>query len=306
MCAIVARDLTGRQFGSFQILSLLGEGGMGEVFRARDLTLGRDVAVKIVSATIGHDASRQSRFEREARLLASLNHPNIAAIYAVDSVDSSPALVLELIEGPTLADRLLSGPLPIDDVIAIARQLVDALDAAHEKGIVHRDLKPANIKITSAGLVKVLDFGLAKALTTEDESRSPTGSVSPTITGGLTREGTILGTSAYMSPEQTRGESVGRSADIWAFGCVLYEMITGRRAFPGETITETLAAVLKCEPDWSAFSGVPPALETLVRRCLEKNPRRRLHDIGDATIWLDEASRPAASGSMQPLPDVAA
>ncbi|HEX7795034.1 MAG TPA: serine/threonine-protein kinase, partial [Vicinamibacterales bacterium] len=287
----MARDLTGRQFGSFQILSLLGEGGMGEVFRARDLTLGRDVAVKIISADIGHDASRRSRFEREARLLASLNHPNIAAIYAVDSVDSSPALVLELIEGVTLADRLVSGPLPIDDVIAIARQLVDALEAAHEKGIVHRDLKPANIKITSAGFVKVLDFGLAKALTSEDESPSPTGSVSPTITAGLTREGTILGTSAYMSPEQTRGESVGRGADIWAFGCVVYEMITGRRAFPGETITETLAGVLKSEPEWTAFSGVPPALETLVRRCLEKNPRRRLHDIADASIWLDEAQR---------------
>jgi eukaryotic-like serine/threonine-protein kinase len=185
----------------------------------------------------------------------------------------------------------VSGPLLIDDVIAIARQLVDALDAAHEKGIVHRDLKPANIKITSAGFVKVLDFGLAKALTTEDESPSPTGSVSPTITAGLTREGTILGTSAYMSPEQTRGESVGRGADIWAFGCVVYEMITGRRAFPGETITETLAGVLKSEPEWTAFSGVPPALETLVRRCLEKNPRRRLHDIADASIWLDEAQR---------------
>ena len=301
----MARDLTGRQFGSFEILSLLGEGGMGEVFRARDLTLGRDVAVKIVGAGIGHDASRRSRFEREARLLASLNHPNIASIYAVDSLDDSPALVLELVEGPTLADRLLSGPLPIDEVIAIARQLADALEAAHERGIVHRDLKPANIKITPAGLVKVLDFGLAKALTSEDESPLPTGSMSPTITGGLTREGTILGTSAYMSPEQTRGEPVGRGADIWAFGCVLYEMVTGRRAFPGETISETIAAVLKSEPDWTAFSGVPPALETLVRRCLEKNPRRRLHDIADATIWLDESRRPAASGVGQSQSGVA-
>ena len=296
------RDLTGRQFGAFQIVSLLGVGGMGEVYRARDLKLGRDVAIKIISAGVGHDVVRRSRFEREARLLASLNHPNIAAIYAVDEVDDSPALVLELVEGPTLAERLHSGALPVDDAMAIARQLVDALDAAHEKGIVHRDLKPANIKVTSAGFVKVLDFGLAKAMiaTGDDESGSRSLSSSPTITGGLTREGTILGTSAYMSPEQTRGEAVGRGADIWAFGCVLYEMITGRRPFPGETISETIAAVLKSEPDWTPFASMPAPLETLVRRCLEKNHRRRLHDIADASIWLDESRRPNSNDSAQP------
>jgi eukaryotic-like serine/threonine-protein kinase len=287
----VASDLTGRQFGSFQMLSLLGAGGMGEVFRARDLTLGREVAIKVVSANVGHDSARRSRFEREARLLASLNHPNIAAIYAVEAIDDAPGLVLELVEGPTLADRLVAGPLTVDETVRIAVQLIDALDAAHQKGVVHRDLKPANIKVTNSGLVKVLDFGLAKAVTGGDEHSNASASLSPTITAGLTREGTILGTSAYMSPEQTRGEAVGRSADVWAFGCVLYEMLTGRRAFPGETISETIAAVLKSEPDWTPFASMPTPLETLVRRCLEKDVRRRLHDIADARIWLEEVQR---------------
>ncbi len=261
---------------------------MGKVYRARDVTLGREVAIKIIGTDPGHDPERRIRIDREARLLASINHPNIASIYSVETIDGSPALVLELVDGPTLAERLLSGPLPVDEAIAVARQLVDALDAAHEKGIVHRDLKPANIKITSEGVVKVLDFGLAKA--TEDGlAPSAAASLSPTVTAGLTRVGTLLGTVAYMSPEQARGLSAGRNADIWAFGCVLYETLTGRRAFAGATINDTLAAVLKSEPDWAVLPPLPAPLETLVRRCLEKEPRRRLRDVSDARIWLDES-----------------
>ena len=296
MCsAMDTGDLTGRQFGPFQILSLLGAGGMGKVFRARDHTLGRDVAIKIISGELGDDPDRRIRLEREARVLASLNHPNLASIYSVETIDGSPALVLELVDGPTLADRLSSSALPIDEAIAVARQLVDALDAAHEKGIVHRDLKPANIKITSEGVVKVLDFGLAKA--TDDGLNTSSAAFSPTVTG-LTRVGTVLGTVAYMSPEQARGATATRSADIWAFGCVVYEMLTARRAFAGATLSDTLAAVLTSEPDWSALPLAPAPVTTLIRRCLEKDTKRRLRDISDARIWLEESVQmPGHDGS---------
>jgi Tol biopolymer transport system component len=311
---------SGSRLGPYEILGLLGSGGMGEVYRARDTKLGRDVAIKILPHLVTTDSDRLARFEREARVLASLNHPHIGAIYGLEDVSGTPALVLELVEGETLAERLgrsedrplpiqrrephvtggappmtgrerLSGrskpQLSISDVLTIARQIADALDAAHEKGIVHRDLKPANIKITPEGVVKVLDFGLAKAAA--GDASSPDLSQSPTITTGGTREGVILGTVAYMSPEQARGKVVDKRTDIWAFGCVLYEMLTGRAPFPGETISDTIAATLEREPLWTALPHATPAgIRRLLRRCLEKDPKRRLHDIADARIELDD------------------
>jgi Tol biopolymer transport system component len=279
----------GRRIGHYEILNRVGAGGMGEVYRARDSRLGRDVAIKILPRTFTDDTSRLARFEREARALASLNHPNIATIHGVEESDGVKALVLELVPGDTLADRIAPTRRPglaIHEVLAIARQIADALDAAHEKGIVHRDLKPANIKITPEGLVKVLDFGLAKL--------QPGGgfdeSLSPTVTVGGTGEGLILGTAAYMSPEQARGLAVDKRTDIWAFGCVLYEMLTGRAVFAKQTVSDTIAAILEREPEWRALPpGTPPALERLLRRCLEKNPKRRLRDVGDARTDLELA-----------------
>jgi eukaryotic-like serine/threonine-protein kinase len=278
---------TGSRLGPYEIVAPIGAGGMGEVYRARDSRLGRDVAIKILPRIFSDDPDRRSRFEREARVLAALNHPHIAAIHGFEEADGVGALVLELVEGPTLEDRLRQGALPVRESIAIARQIAAALEAAHEKGIIHRDLKPANVKVTAAdGTVKLLDFGLAKALEPKVE---PGVSQSPTLTADGTRVGVVLGTAAYMSPEQTRGQAVDKRADIWSFGCVLFEMLAGRRPFPGQTISETVAAIIGDEPDWAALpADLPPRVSWLLRRCLEKDLKRRLHDIADARIELDD------------------
>jgi len=292
----------GTRLGPYEILSPLGAGGMGEVYRAKDTKLGRDVAIKVLPEMLASDPERLARFEREARVLASLNHPNIAAIYGVEDSTSVKALVLELVEGPTLQDRIEAGAIPVEEALPIARQIAEALEAAHEKGIVHRDLKPANVKIDPAGNVKVLDFGLAKALDPAVSS-SPDLSHSPTLSIG-TQAGMILGTAAYMSPEQARGKTADKRADIWAFGVVLWEMLTGRRLFAGETVSDTLAAVLRQEIDWSVLpAGVPPAVRRLLARCLERDPRNRLHDVADARIELDEAQR--AGGETAAVPATA-
>jgi len=251
---------------------------MGEVYRARDSTLGRDVAIKILPRAFTNDPERLARFEREARMLAAFNHPHIGAIYGVEEGDGLRALVLELVDGQTLAERILPGRVALPEALTIARQIADALDAAHEKGVIHRDLKPANVKITSAGVVKVLDFGLAKAAA--GDGSGPDMSQSPTLTIGGTREGVILGTAAYMSPEQARGKPVDKRTDIWAFGCVLYEMLTGRATFAGDTVSDTIAAILEREPDWRALpADTPPSVRRLLQRCLDKDRTRRLHGI---------------------------
>jgi len=276
--------LIGRRLGVYQIESLLGAGGMGEVYRARDTRLGRDVAIKTLPEALIADRDRLARFEREARLLASLNHPNIAHIYGLEG--DPPVIVMEFVDGATLADRISStSGLPVAEALTIARQLVDALDAAHERGIVHRDLKPANIKIAPDGIVKVLDFGLAKA---DSDTTASDLSHSPTITADHTKDGVILGTAAYMSPEQARGRPVDKRSDIWAFGCVVFELLTGRRAFPGETVSDIIGAILHSEPQLTALPpDVPPRVRELLRRCFQKDARQRLRDIGDARYELD-------------------
>ena len=277
----------GTRLGPYEILSPLGAGGMGEVYRARDAKLQRDVAIKVLPDAVAEDAERLARFQREAQVLASLNHPHIAAIYGLEKAGNFEALVLELVEGETLAERIAAGPIPIEEALAIARQIADALEAAHEKGIVHRDLKPANVKVTPEGKVKVLDFGLAKALT--GDRSAPDVTHSPTLTAAATQAGVVIGTAAYMSPEQARGKTVDKRADIWAFGAVLYEMLAGRKAFEGETVSDTLAAVLKTDPDWSALPGETPAVvRRVLRRCLERDRDRRLHDIADVRIEIEE------------------
>jgi eukaryotic-like serine/threonine-protein kinase len=271
----------GTRLGPFAIRDLLGRGGMGEVYRAHDERLGRDVAIKVLPSVVALDPERRARFQREARVLATLNHPHIAAIYGAEEHEGCWALVLELVDGETLADVIRRGPVPATDVTNIALQLVDAIDAAHERGIVHRDLKPANVKISADGVVKVLDFGLAKAIVGSEEAPDPTNS--PTVTSGGTRDGVIVGTAAYMSPEQTRGRLVDKRADIWAFGCLLFELLTAHPAFAGDTVSDVMIAVLQREPAWEALpSGTPPSLTSLIRRCLEKDPKARLRDIADA------------------------
>jgi hypothetical protein len=274
---------------------------MGEVYRARDTKLNRDVALKVLLAAFANDAQRMARFQREAQVLASLNHPNIASIYGLEESGGVRALVMELVEGPTLAERVAQGRIPLDEALPIARQIAEALEAAHEKGTIHRDLKPANVKVTPEGVVKVLDFGLAKALEGEGAAGQLSGAgltQSPTLTGMATEAGVILGTAAYMSPEQARGKPVDRRADIWAFGVVLYEMLTGKQAFQGETVSDTLAAILTRAPDWSALApSTPAALARLLRRCLEKDPKGRLRDIGDARIEISEAIAAHAGSS---------
>jgi len=278
---------SGTHLGPYEILSAIGAGGMGEVYRARDPKLGRDVAIKVLPEAFARDADRMARFQREAKVLASLSHPNIATIYGLEDSGSTHALVMELVEGPTLADRIKQGPIPVDEAVRIARQIADALEYAHERGIIHRDLKPANVKVTNDDAVKVLDFGLAKAL--EGDPLSLDISTSPTISRMATQQGVLLGTAAYMSPEQAKAKPVDRRADIWAFGCVLYEMLTGEVAFSGESVTDTLAAVIRAEPDWSLLSAsTPMRVRVLLQRCLQKDPRQRLRDIGDARISLDE------------------
>jgi Tol biopolymer transport system component len=277
----------GHRLGKYDVVAPLGAGGMGEVYRAHDARLGRDVALKILPRAFTSDPERLARFEREARVLAALNHPHIAGIYGIEETGTAPALVLELVEGPTLADRIAAGRIGVEEVLAIGRQIADALSAAHDKGIVHRDLKPANVKVTSSGVVKVLDFGLAKP---DAQAATPELAHSPTITVTGAREGLILGTAAYMSPEQARGRSVDKRSDIWAFGCVLYEMLTGRKAFDRETVSETLAAILEGAPNWRMLPAATPAsVRRLLQRCLEKDVSRRLRDIGDASLELDDA-----------------
>ena len=273
----------------YEIVEKLGAGGMGEVYRARDPKLGRDVAIKVLPGAFLDNPERRARFEREARVLASINHPHIGAIYGVEDADGYRALVLELIEGETLAGRITTaGRLPVDEALGIAGQIAEALEAAHEKGIVHRDLKPANIMLNAAGAVKVVDFGLAR-FDGGDASGSPIAN-SPTLTYGGTVEGVILGTAVYLSPEQARGRAVDKRADIWAFGCVLFEMLTGLRVFGRETVSDSIAAILGQEPDWKALpADLPNRIEHLLRRCLTKDPRRRLHDIADARIEIEDS-----------------
>ena len=280
---------------------------MGEVYRARDTKLGRDVALKILPEAFLLDPDRLARFKREAQVLASLNHPNIAAIHGLEESTGTQVLVLELVEGPTLADRIARGPIPLDEALPVARQIADALEAAHEHGIVHRDIKPSNIKVKSDGTVKVLDFGLAKALDDapgSDVSR-PSLTASPTLTSpAATRVGIILGTAAYMSPEQARGKSVDKRADIWAFGCVLYEMLTGRPAFEGEEVSDVLARVIEREPDLTRLPAkTPPSIRRLLRRCLEKDRKRRLADAADVRLEIDEASAPLADAGVTQIPE---
>jgi serine/threonine-protein kinase len=280
---------SGARLGVYRVESLLGAGGMGEVYLARDTRLDRDVALKVLPDLFAADPDRLARFEREARVLASLRHPNIAGIYGLEEADGVRALVLELVDGETLADRIARETLPLQEALGIARQIADALAAAHEAGIVHRDLKPANIKITSTGSVKVLDFGLAKAL--EAESVRSDLSMSPTLTSpAATRVGVLLGTAAYMSPEQARGKAVDRRSDLWAFGCVLYEMLTGRHAFEGDEITDVIARIIERDVDLRALPpATPPSIRRLLRRCLEKDRNRRLADASDARLEIDEA-----------------
>jgi serine/threonine protein kinase/Tol biopolymer transport system component len=295
--AIAAESLLGRQIGPYRIVSPLGAGGMGEVYRAHDSKLGRDVAIKTLPAEFARDPERLARFRREARTLASLNHSNIGAIYGLEQFEDADILVLELVLGETLADQLGRGPIPIEESLKLALQIAEALEAAHEKGIIHRDLKPANVKVTPEGMVKVLDFGLATAL--EGEAAERDGSDSPMLSLAAIKAGVILGTAAYMSPEQARGSRVDKRCDIWSFGVVLFEMLAGKQLFAGPTISDTLAAVLRAEIDWSILPGdTPVSIRTLLLRCLNKDRKQRLQAIGEARIAIEEylADPKSASG----------
>jgi len=288
----------GRRLGQYRIDALIGVGGMGEVYRAHDTKLGRDVAVKVLPDSFAHDPDRRARFEDEARALAALNHPHVGAIYGIEDTSDVAALVLELVEGPTLDERLSAGPLATEEIVGIARQLAEGLEAAHDRGIVHRDLKPGNIKLTPDGNVKILDFGLAKAVVAPGRDPSTDSPVSPRQ---ATRVGAIVGTAAYMSPEQARGLPVDKRTDIWAFGCVLFEMCTGSPAFAGETVSDTLQAVLEREPDWHAVAAsTPRAITRLLRRCLTRDPKLRLRDIGEARIALATSDTPESTPHVTP------
>jgi Tol biopolymer transport system component len=298
----------GTRLGPFRLVSLVGAGGMGEVYRARDTKLDRDVAIKVIPASLAADPGRLARFEREAKVLASLSHPNIAQVHGLEEADGVHAIVMELVAGEDLALRIGRGPVPFSEAVIIARQIAEALDAAHEKGIVHRDLKPANVMITPDGVVKVLDFGLAKPAFTDPGADALTNSPTNVDVAG-TREGVLLGTAAYMSPEQARGKVVDKRTDVWAFGCLLYEMLAGRPAFGCDTLSDTIAGIIDREPEWSALPpATTPAVRRLIERCLQKDPRRRLRDIGDARAELDDrhASENVPSSLPAPVPSRAA
>ncbi len=291
----------GTLLGRYEVLGPLGKGGMGEVYRARDPEVEREVAIKVLPAEMAWDSERLARFEREAKALAALQHPNVATLYGLERQDGQPFLVMELVEGETLAERIARGPLALDEAVPVFSQIADGLAAAHDRGLVHRDLKPANVKITPEGQVKVLDFGLAKAV---DEKSTGSGSVdltqSPTLTAGATAAGVLLGTAAYMSPEQVKGRPVDRRTDVWAWGCCFYEALTGKRAFEGDDVTDILASVLRDEPDWSALpSDLPDRVLRLLLRTLEKDPRERRRDLGDVRLDLHDLrleTSPTTSG----------
>src|SRR5262245_51747373 len=285
----------GSRIGPYEIETALGAGGMGEVYRARDTRLNRRVAIKSLPAAFAQDAERVARFKREAQLLAALNHPHIAGIHGLEESNGSQFLVLELVDGETLADRLTKGPIPVDEAIRIAREVIDALEAAHEKGIVHRDLKPGNVALTADGQVKVLDFGLAR-FEAGDGASTPDLTASPTLAYAGTQAGIILGTAAYMSPEQAKGRAVDKRSDVWSFGCLLFEMLTGKKAFEGEDVSDTLAAILRGDPEWSLLPvDVPAAVRTVIKRCLEKDRRQRIPDFSVVRFMIDEALRPQAA-----------
>src|SRR5512139_1838035 len=289
-----------KTLGHYQITSQLGKGGMGEVYQAKDQKLGRDVAIKVLPDEFARDTDRVARFQREAKLLASLNHPNIAAIHGLEESGGTNFLVLELVEGTTLADRIKAGAIPVEESLKLALQIAEALEAAHEKGVIHRDLKPANIKVTSEGKVKVLDFGLAKAFAGEQAELNL--SNSPTLSDAATRQGVILGTAAYMSPEQARGKAVDKRADVWAFGVVLFEMLTGRQIFTGETVSDTLASVLAREPKWQNLpSDLHPRIRLLLERCLKKEPKNRYGAINDARVDIQEVLADPGGLFVQPV-----
>ena len=284
----------GHKLAHYEIVEPIGKGGMGEVYRARDGKLSRDVAIKVLPKEFAENEERLARFKREAKVLASLNHPNIASIYGLEQSDETHYLVLELVPGETLAERISRGPIPLEEVLDIATQMAEALEEAHEHGIVHRDLKPANVKQTEDGKIKVLDYGLAKVF--QEETPEADSSMSPTLTRDATRVGVILGTAAYMSPEQARGKPVDRRTDIWAFGAVLFEMLTGAKPFPGDDISQTLARVIDREPDWNALPAtVSPSLASYLRRCLQKDPRQRVQAIGDVRLALEGAFETTAA-----------
>ena len=299
----VGRDLPGGTLiaAKYRILDKLGAGGMGEVYRAEDLSLNRQVAIKVLPAVFATDQERLARFQREAKVLASLNHPNIAAIYGVEEADGKRFLILELVEGETLAGRLSKGPLPLEESLDVCRQIGDALEVAHEKSIIHRDLKPSNIKITPEGKVKILDFGLARAF--HDQLSDVDLAKSPTITADMTQPGVILGTAAYMSPEQAKGKPIDKRADIWAFGVVLFEMLTGQRCFAGDSVSDVLAAVIRAEPDWTRLPAeTPPRVRELLERCLAKDRRQRLRDMGDAQLDIEAVMSQPAEQPRTPAP----
>ncbi|MEN8008044.1 MAG: serine/threonine-protein kinase, partial [Candidatus Krumholzibacteriota bacterium] len=295
----------GTMLAHYRVEEKIGKGGMGEVFRAHDTKLGRDVALKILPPEFSRDSDRMARFEREAKVLASLHHPNIASIFGFESTGECTFLVMELVAGDDLAAVLANGPLPVDEAVEVARQIAEGLEEAHEKGIVHRDLKPANVKRTPDGKVKVLDFGLARAFAGQSAGEEAVSSA-PTMTAAMTQVGTVLGTAAYMSPEQARGKEVDRRADIWAFGVILFEMLTGRQLFVGETASDTLAGILKSEPEWEELPpGLPYQVERVLRRCLAKEPRQRLRDIGEARVRLEDPTAESGlfSGPVAAMPD---
>jgi eukaryotic-like serine/threonine-protein kinase len=288
--------IRGTRFGHYDVAALIGVGGMGEVYRAADTILKRDVALKMLSESLVTDATRLARLQREAELLASLNHPNVAQIYGLERSDGRTALVMELIDGPTLAERIAEGPLPPSEALEVARQIAAALEAAHERGIVHRDLKPANIKLKADGTVKVLDFGIAKAL----DPPATSGPQAAVTTPGMTEVGVVLGTAAYMAPEQARGKPVDRRADVWSFGCVLYEMLTGKAAFLGNDVAETLARVLERDADMSRLpAGLAPGVRGTLELCLQKDAKKRLRDIGDARLALEGGFASVAPGDVR-------